>query len=419
MLMPSPDHEEHDGYLARYLDTGQRRSSASGREVTGRRRDGTHVPAAPVGRRDASRRRAQVHRHAARSQPSVRSSKSELRASEARWRAVIDSAVDGIIVIDAHGRIESFNPAAERLFGYAEREVIGRNVNMLMPSPYHDEHDTYLARYLATGGQRSSASGAKSPVCAGRHDVSAAPVGRPDHDRRRAEVHRHPARSERARPDGGATPRTGVAGQAWRDGGRHRARSEEPARRHPRSDSGHWRRVCRRAARTRRSSRRSWRGSTRSIELMKDLLLFARPPQPKRRSDDIAPLVTITADLLRGIRRFERVRGRGRRRTGAADRGGRRDAQDRVSESPGQWRARDAGPRHDPRVAGRSIADLCQIAFTDTGLAFPPTSARRSSRRSSRPNRAARAWACPPPSASSRRTTARSASRVRPLVEQS
>src|SRR6185369_9541085 len=75
----------------------------------------------------------------------------ELRSSEARWRAVIESAVDGIIVIDARGRIEAFNPAAERLFGYAASEVAGHNVKTLMPSPYHEEHDTYLTRYLATG----------------------------------------------------------------------------------------------------------------------------------------------------------------------------------------------------------------------------------------------------------------------------
>lgn len=82
-----------------------------------------------------------------------------LGASEARWRAIVDSAVDGIIVIDAHGRIEAFNRAAERLFGYTNDEVLGRNVDILMPSPYREEHDAYLSRYLATGRAKIIGSG--------------------------------------------------------------------------------------------------------------------------------------------------------------------------------------------------------------------------------------------------------------------
>lgn len=68
----------------------------------------------------------------------------------ARWRAIVESAVDGIVVIDHRGRIEAFNPAAERLFGYTAAEVLGRNVSMLMPEPDASQHDAYLARYLAT-----------------------------------------------------------------------------------------------------------------------------------------------------------------------------------------------------------------------------------------------------------------------------
>ena len=68
----------------------------------------------------------------------------------ARWRAIVESAVDAIIVIDRAGCIEFFNPAAERLFGYSGAEVLGQNISMLMPEPYSSEHDSYLSRYVTT-----------------------------------------------------------------------------------------------------------------------------------------------------------------------------------------------------------------------------------------------------------------------------
>ena len=74
------------------------------------------------------------------------------QGSAERLRAILQTAVEGIITIDEGGLIESINPAAENTFGYAAAEVIGRNVSMLMPSPYREAHDGYLAQYVR-GGQ--------------------------------------------------------------------------------------------------------------------------------------------------------------------------------------------------------------------------------------------------------------------------
>ena len=173
LLMPSPHHEDHDKYLERYLTTGEAHIIGIGREVTGRRRDGTVFPVQlSVGEmRIGGERKFTGMLHDLTRRVRL---EGQLGASEARWRAVVDSAVDGIIVIDAHGQVETFNPAAERLFGYTAAEVVGHNVNMLMPSPYREEHDSYLSRYLATG--RAKIIGVGREVQGRRKDGSTFPL---------------------------------------------------------------------------------------------------------------------------------------------------------------------------------------------------------------------------------------------------
>ncbi|MBW2479329.1 MAG: PAS domain S-box protein [Deltaproteobacteria bacterium] len=75
----------------------------------------------------------------------------ELALSEAKMRAVLDGAVDGIITIDEKGVMESFNPAAERIFGYSSAEIIGQNVRLIVPEPHKKRHDRYIQNYLQSG----------------------------------------------------------------------------------------------------------------------------------------------------------------------------------------------------------------------------------------------------------------------------
>jgi PAS domain S-box-containing protein len=297
MLMPSPYHEEHDGYLARYLATGSAHIIGIGREVIGRRRNGTTFPLhLSVGEMAvAGERKFTGVLHDLSSRVSL---EKQLRSSEARWRAIVDSAVDGIVVIDAHGRIEAFNPAAERLFGYSEREVCGSNVNRLMPSPYHEEHDHYLARYHATHVKKIIGIGRE--VTARRKDGSTFPV--------------HLSVGEMVLD--GETRFTGILHDLT-----ERTRIETQLR-----EQTALARLGEMAAVLAHEVKNPLAGIRGAIQiiggrlpkdskdalitqeivsridalnaLMKDLLLFARPPQPKPLPVELDALIRSTADLL-------------------------------------------------------------------------------------------------------------------------
>lgn len=78
----------------------------------------------------------------------------DLLAREAHLKSILETIPDAMVVIDPRGQIQSFSSAAERLFGRRAEDVIGRNVSMLMPAPYRENHDGYIERYLRTGERR-------------------------------------------------------------------------------------------------------------------------------------------------------------------------------------------------------------------------------------------------------------------------
>jgi PAS domain S-box-containing protein len=368
MLMPSPYHEEHDGYLARYLETGTAKIIGIGREVTGRRRDGTtfplHLSVGEMSIGGEPKFTGMLHDLTERVQLEER-----LRTSEARWRSIVESAVDAIVVIDAHGRIEAFNPAAERLFGYGEHEVVGRNVSILMPSPYHEEHDAYLARYLETGVQKIIGSGRE--VTGLRRDGTTFPL--------------HLSVGEMT--VGGERKFTGIIHDLSA-----RVRIEEQLREHTAlARLGEMAAVI---AHEVKNPLAGVRGAIQVIGtrlpkeskdaaiikeivtridalngLMQDLLLFARPPQPKPAPVDLAALVVMTADLLSGdpARKEIEVTVGGSAPPIEAD----ADLLKIVFENLLVNGAQAMQGRGTIRVSLSSMDDSCQIAFSDSGPGIP------------------------------------------------
>jgi two-component system, LuxR family, sensor kinase FixL len=369
LLMPSPQHEEHDRYLSRYLETGEAKIIGVGRQVTGRRRDGTLFPVQlSVGEmRIGGERKFTGMLHDLTKRVRL---EGELDASEARWRAVIDSAVDGIVVIDAHGSIEAFNPAAERLFGYATAEVLGRNVNMLMPSPYHDEHDTYLARYLATG--RAKIIGSGREVQGRRKDGTTFPlhlsVGQIIIEGERRFTGILHDLSARVQMEGHMREQAALAKLG------EMAAVVAHEVKNPLAGI--------RGAMQIFISRMSPDDASAPVlkdivaridsldQMMKDMLVFARPPKLKRAPTEVAPLVRMTASLLSQDPALSEidVQVDGTAPTVSAD----ADLLRIVFQNLLINGAHAMHGKGSIRVAIDTVDGSCQIAFIDRGPGIPP-----------------------------------------------
>lgn len=153
MLIPAPFDEEHDRYVANQRDPVLVSIVGTKREVRGVRREGQSFPV-ELAVSEAATEAGLVFVGILRDITEQKEAEAAIRQRSALLHAVVDTAVDGIITIDASGAIQSANPAVERIFGYRPTELIGQNVRMLMPAPYHQEHDSYLANYLQTGHRK-------------------------------------------------------------------------------------------------------------------------------------------------------------------------------------------------------------------------------------------------------------------------
>jgi PAS domain S-box-containing protein len=153
ILMPEPYHSEHDGYLQRYQAGGRASIMCRGRELTGKRKDGSIFPLW-LAVHDVRVGQEHVYVGSVIDLTEQKRLQGDLLSSLATTREILHAVVNAIITIDSEGLVRSFNPAAEKLFGYRETEIVGRNVTHLMPEPYRSGHAGYLQRYLNGGSPR-------------------------------------------------------------------------------------------------------------------------------------------------------------------------------------------------------------------------------------------------------------------------
>src|SRR5487761_765715 len=153
MLVPERSRDQHQHHRASYTAAPQTRRMGVGLELFAQRKDGSEFPVdislSPITTEDGVLVVSEIRDVTWRKQ-----AEQELRANETRFRAVSDTANDAVITAGSHGNILYFNPAAERIFGYAAREVLGKPITLLMPGRFHHAHEEGFKRFLATGEAR-------------------------------------------------------------------------------------------------------------------------------------------------------------------------------------------------------------------------------------------------------------------------
>jgi len=175
ILMPEQVGRQHDEYLKNYLATGEAKILGKPRTVIAERKDKSTFPIfLSVSELKVDKGKERVFIGTAKDMSSVKTSSQSSSTAGGIDFGILDNILDVGIVINEKGLVHFFNKKAEEFFQWKRTEIIGRNVKLLMPSPFSDEHDKYLLNYLSTGEAKIIGSG--RDVIAQKKDGSIAPV---------------------------------------------------------------------------------------------------------------------------------------------------------------------------------------------------------------------------------------------------
>lgn len=153
VLMPEPYHTKHDSYIQNYHSTGERKIIGIGREVKGRRKNGSIFPFF-LSVSEVKLEERIIYTGVIHDISDLKRAEKAVLDSQRQLDAIINNAVDGIITINERGIMQIVNPAAAQLFGYKPEELIGQNVGIITPSPHKTQHDSYINKYIATGERK-------------------------------------------------------------------------------------------------------------------------------------------------------------------------------------------------------------------------------------------------------------------------